>query len=80
LELLDLGVSRPYIYPTESGGVQLEWTGGAGEVAAEITKNEGFEIYAFSEMVAEDLDRSFASHEIDEAAQFLLEGIRRYAA
>ncbi|MCX5559952.1 hypothetical protein [Streptomyces sp. NBC_00038] len=79
LELLDSGIERPYIYPTERGGVQLEWSSSAGEVTAEITKTEEIEIYAFSKSRDDELDKSFTAHQLEEAAQFLLGGIQQYA-
>jgi len=72
LELLDAGVRRPFIYPTETGGVQLEWSSSAGEVTAEVNSAEGIEIYAYSNNSDEELEASFNSHQLEEAAQCLL--------
>ncbi len=79
LELLDAGAQRPYIYPTENGGVQLEWSSEGGEVTAEVTREEEIEIYGFSKASDEELDRSFSAHQLEEAAQCLLGGIQQYA-
>ncbi|MFC9092141.1 hypothetical protein [Streptomyces sp. NPDC057072] len=79
LELLDAGAPRPYIYPTENGGVQLEWSSEGGEVTAEVTRDEEIEIYGFSKASDEELEGSFSSHQLEEAAQCLLGGIRQYA-
>ncbi|MEU8100775.1 hypothetical protein AB0O32_01355 [Streptomyces rubiginosohelvolus] len=79
LELLDAGVNRPYIYPTERGGVQLEWSSSAGEVTAEVTPEGKVEVYAFSNSDDEELDATFAAHQLQEAAESLVGGIQQYA-
>ncbi|MFJ4806420.1 hypothetical protein [Streptomyces murinus] len=79
LELLDAGVSRPYIYPTEKGGVQLEWSSSAGEVTAEVTVEGKVEIYAFSNTEDGELDVTFAANQLAEAAESLVGGIQQYA-
>ncbi|MFJ7127322.1 hypothetical protein [Streptomyces sp. NPDC098101] len=79
LELLDSGASRPYIYPTEKGGVQLEWSSSAGEVTAEVTPEGKVEIYAFSNTDDDELDATFAPHQLQEAAESLVGGIQQYA-
>ncbi|MGW6258512.1 hypothetical protein [Streptomyces sp. NPDC055085] len=79
LELLDIGVERPSIYPTEAGGVQLEWSSDRGEVTAEVTRGEEVDVFGFSKNSDEELAETFSSNQLVEAAQCLLGEIQQYA-
>ncbi|MET8607057.1 hypothetical protein ABZV92_26315 [Streptomyces rubiginosohelvolus] len=79
LEFLDAQVQRPYIYPTEEGGVQLEWPYSAGEVALTVTADGKVEAYAFSKSDDQEDDRTFHWRQLSEITEFMIGGIARYA-
>ncbi|MGW1956720.1 hypothetical protein ACWCPI_28895 [Streptomyces sp. NPDC001920] len=79
LEFLDEQVKRPYIYPTEDGGVQLEWPYSAGEVTLTVTSDEKVEAYAFSKEDDRESDRTFHWRQLSEITEFVIGGITEYA-
>ncbi|UPZ30433.1 hypothetical protein MUK60_23200 [Streptomyces sp. LRE541] len=79
LEFLDEQVKRPYIYPTEDGGVQLEWPYSSGEVTLTITSDEKVEAYAFSKEDDRENDRAFHWRQLSEITEFVIGGITEYA-
>ncbi|MGW0712834.1 hypothetical protein ACWD4G_44075 [Streptomyces sp. NPDC002643] len=79
LEFLDEQVQRPFIYPTEEGGVQLEWPYSTGEVTLSITPDEKVEAFAFSKEDDRENDRTFHWRQLSEIAEFVIGGIIEYA-
>ncbi|MFF8524176.1 hypothetical protein ACF05X_18875 [Streptomyces werraensis] len=79
LEFLDEQVQRPYIYPTEHGGVQLEWPYSAGEVTLTVTSDEKVEAYAFSKEDDRESDQTFHWRQLSEITEFVIGGIAEYA-
>ncbi|MET8100693.1 hypothetical protein ABZV29_30225 [Streptomyces sp. NPDC005236] len=79
LEFLDEQVQRPYIYPTEDGGVQLEWPYSAGEVTLTVTSDEKVEADAFSKGDDRESDRTFHWRQLSEITEFVIGGITEYA-
>ncbi|MEW2042651.1 hypothetical protein AB0885_37535, partial [Streptomyces sp. NPDC005534] len=79
LEFLDEQVQRPYIYPTEDGGVQLEWPYAAGEVTLTVAASGKVEAYAFSKSDDQEDDRTFDWRQLTEITEFVIGGITRYA-
>ncbi|MER6673792.1 hypothetical protein [Streptomyces sp. NPDC000983] len=79
LEFLDEQIQRPYIYPTEDGGVQLEWPYSAGEVTLTVTADEKVEAYAFSKEDDRESDRTFHWRQLSEITEFVIGGITEYA-
>ncbi|MGW0368559.1 hypothetical protein ACWDZW_06465 [Streptomyces coeruleorubidus] len=79
LEFLDEQVQRPYIYPTEDGGVQLEWPYSAGEVTLTVTPDEKVEAFAFSKEDDRESDRTFHWRQLSEITEFVIGGITEYA-
>ncbi|MFF7802059.1 hypothetical protein [Streptomyces olivaceus] len=79
LEFLDEQVQRPYIYPTEDGGVQLEWPYSAGEVMLTVTSDEKVEAYAFSKENDRESDRTFHWRQLSEITEFVIGGVTEYA-
>lgn len=79
LEFLDEQVQRPYIYPTEDGGVQLEWPYSAGEVTLTVTPDEKVEAFAFSKEDDRERDRTFHWRQLSEITEFVIGGITEYA-
>lgn len=49
--LIDCGMSKPYIYPTIPGGVQVEWDVGEGDWDVEVVfdPDGSFQGYAFGD-------------------------------
>ncbi|MYV57670.1 hypothetical protein [Streptomyces sp. SID3212] len=78
LEFLDEQVQRPYIYPTEDGGVQLEWPYAAGEVTLTVTADEKVEAYAFSKSDDQEDGKAFEWRHLSEIKDFVIGGIARY--
>lgn len=79
LECLDAQIERPFIYPTEDGGVQFEWSTESGEVTAEITPQEQVELYAFSKVTDREEEATYEWRQLSEIAEFLLRGVAEYA-
>lgn len=79
LKFLDEQVERPYIYPTEEGGVQLEWPYTAGEVTLTVTADGKVEAFAFSKQDDRDMERNFRWRQLDEITEFVVGGITEYA-
>ncbi|MEV5881667.1 hypothetical protein AB0L74_02875 [Streptomyces sp. NPDC052020] len=79
LEFLDEQVQRPYIYPTEDGGVQLEWPYSAGEVTLTVTPDDKVEAYSFSKQDDRECDKTFHWRQLNEIAEFVIGGIAEYA-
>ncbi|MER7395477.1 hypothetical protein ABT381_08170 [Streptomyces sp. NPDC000151] len=79
LEFLDEGVRRPYIYPTEAGGVQFEWPFSTGEVMVTVTPEEKVEAFSFSKEDDRETERTFHWRQLEEVREFALGGIREYA-
>ncbi|MCX5170488.1 hypothetical protein OG616_21075 [Streptomyces antibioticus] len=79
LEFLDEQVQRPYIYPTEDGGVQLEWPYSAGEVTLAVAADGKVEAYAFSKSDDQEDDKTFHWRQLSEITEFVIGGIARYA-
>ncbi|MFJ9088712.1 hypothetical protein ACIRL3_40520 [Streptomyces sp. NPDC102384] len=78
LEFLDEQIKRPYIYPTEDGGVQLEWPYSTGEVTLTITPDEKVESCAFSKENDQDNERTFHWRQLGEITEFVIGGIAEY--
>ncbi|MFJ5707947.1 hypothetical protein [Streptomyces sp. NPDC093105] len=79
LEFLDEQVERPYIYPTEDGGVQFEWPYSAGEVTVTVTPGEKVEAYAFSKEDDREREKVFHWRQLSEITEFVIGGISEYA-
>ncbi|MEU5286504.1 hypothetical protein AB0G97_21180 [Streptomyces sp. NPDC020755] len=79
LECLDGGIPRPNIYPVDTGGVQLEWLSGQGEVSVEIVASREIELYAFSKIDDADEEESVVGWtELELAVDFIARGIDKY--
>jgi hypothetical protein len=78
LEFLDSGIRRPYVYPTEEGGVQLEWPFEAGEVIVTVRAVDKVEAFAFSKQDDRERENVFHWRQLDEIAEFVLGGIAEY--
>ncbi|MFJ8269351.1 hypothetical protein ACIQ8G_03090 [Streptomyces sp. NPDC094154] len=78
LEFLDQRVRRPYIYPTEEGGVQLEWPYPAGEVTLVVMPDEQVEACAFSKEDDRERESVFRWGQLNEIAEFVSGGIAEY--
>ncbi|MGA5493116.1 hypothetical protein ACPCSP_01945 [Streptomyces cinereoruber] len=79
LDFLDAQVRYPYIYPTEDGGVQLEWPYSRGEVTVTITPDEKVEAYSFSKEDDRESDKVFHWRQLDGITEFVIGGIAEYA-
>jgi hypothetical protein len=72
LECLDARVERPRIFPTESGGVRLEWVLNDREVIAEVERDHKISLFAFSKVDDEDEEEKIVGwSEVDEAVDFI---------
>lgn len=78
LEFLDSQVERPYIFPTEEGGVQLEWPFVRGEVTVIVLPDDKVEAYAFSKEEDEESEKLFHWRQLEEIAEFVTGGINRH--
>ncbi|WP_328735443.1 hypothetical protein [Streptomyces bobili] len=78
LELLDAHVERPYIYPTEEGGVQLEWPFTSGEVTLVVLPDEQVELYAFSKQDDTESAKTLHWRDLEDIAVFVTGGITKY--
>lgn len=78
LELLDAQVERPYIYPTEEGGVQLEWPFTRGEVTLVILPEEKVDVYSFSKEDDTDSIATFHWRNLESITEFVTGGITQY--
>ncbi|KOU99587.1 hypothetical protein ADK91_27360 [Streptomyces sp. XY511] len=78
LEFLDEQVQRPYVYPTEDGGVQLEWPFAVGEVTVTVTPKDFVEAYAFSKVDDRESDKTFQWRQLGEITDFVRRGIVEY--
>ncbi|WP_141716105.1 hypothetical protein [Streptomyces sp. OspMP-M43] len=78
LELLDAQVERPYVYPTEEGGVQLEWPFARGEVTLVVFPEERVELYAFSKENDSEDSRTFHWRNLESITDFVTGGITQY--
>ncbi|WP_157845585.1 hypothetical protein [Kitasatospora phosalacinea] len=78
LECLDREIRRPYIYPTEDGGVQFEWSTSNGEATAEVKPDGKVEIFAYSKRMDSEKEHTFAWRQLgcvsgcDQSAGFAL--------
>ncbi|MER6392066.1 hypothetical protein ABT236_26805 [Streptomyces sp. NPDC001523] len=79
LEFLDEGIERPYIYPTEEGGVQFEWPFSAGEVNLLVLPDGSVEVLAFSKTDERDRLEKFDWRQLHEIAVSVLGGMADYA-
>ncbi|MDX6764357.1 hypothetical protein SIN09_34455, partial [Streptomyces sp. F8] len=79
LEFLDEGIERPYIYPTEEGGVQFEWPFSAGEVNLLVLPDGSVEVLAFSKTDERERLEKFDWRQLHEIAVSVLGGMADYA-
>ncbi|MEU9956678.1 hypothetical protein [Streptomyces sp. NPDC050982] len=79
LEFLDVQVERPYIYPTEEGGVQLEWPFTRGEVTVIVLPGDKVDAYAFSKEDSQEFAKQFHWRQLEEITDFVTWGITQYA-
>lgn len=80
LECVVAGIERPGMFPTEGGGIHLEWSFGGGEVTAEIVKDSTISLYAFSKHDDEEEAELVTRWEqVDEAVEFIRREVSRYA-
>ncbi|MET9700662.1 hypothetical protein ABZY31_27595 [Streptomyces sp. NPDC006529] len=79
LEFLDEGIERPYIYPTEEGGVQFEWPFSTGEVNLHVLPDGSVEVLAFSKTDERERLEKFDWRQLHEIAVSVLGGMADYA-
>ncbi|MBD0838868.1 hypothetical protein [Streptomyces sp. TRM68416] len=78
LEFLDAQVERPYIFPTEEGGVQLEWPFTRGEVTVIVLPDDKVEAYAFSKEEDQESENLLHWRQLEEITEFVTRGINQY--
>jgi hypothetical protein len=76
LECLDARVERPRIFPTEKGGVRLEWALEEREVIAEVESGHVVNLFAFSKVDDENEEEKVVGwSDVDEVVDFIRRGI-----
>lgn len=79
LQLLDDGIERPRIFPSENGGVQFEWSLPNGNISLDITADRTLELYGYAKSSEEELEAASSWADAEGVFQKLRVGIDEYS-
>src|SRR5262249_26334813 len=76
LDCLEAGIGRPRIFPTENGGVRLEWVFDDSEVSADIESSYVISLLSFSKLNDDDDEEQvLAWSHSEDVVDFIRRGI-----
>lgn len=67
-QISEIGIDIPRIYPTEVGGIQLEWHGAEVRAELEISPDLSFELFALH---ADDIEEEVEGRSVSDAVNYL---------